>query len=310
MKNAKLRSYKILNFQFKICNELTNRKGSALLITLLIITILTSLTVEFAYDVYISTGALSNWADAQRASLIAKSGQTLSSKNLMSVQKHPYTSAAEVNLPIEEKFGPDTNLTVNIDDENSKFNINSIIFPNGLTNENALSSLKKLFEYLNINPSLALTIADWIDPDREPRLRDSEYRAKNSELWSVDELKLINGIDKKTFETIRPFITVYGEDKKININTAKLPVLISLHKDMTETIAKRIIDYRESMPFEDEAQIVRVSGLETIGPLLLGRITVKSSCFRVISTAIVNEITRSIESVLDTSMKVLYWREG
>src|SRR4030066_642244 len=309
MKNAKLRSYKILNFQFKICNELTNRKGSALLITLLIITILTSLTVEFAYDVYISNGALSNWANAQRASLIAKSGQTLSSKNLMSVQKHPYTYAAEVNLPIEEKFGPDTNLTVNIEDENSKFNINSIIFPNGLTNENALSSLKKLFEYLNINPSLALTIADWIDPDREPRLRDSEYRAKNSYLWSVDELKLINGIDKKTFETIRPFVTVYGNEL-ININTAKLPVLISLHKDMTETLAKRIIDYRENTPFEEEVQIVRVSGLETIGPLLLGRITVKSSCFRVISTAIVNEITRSIESVLDTSIKVLYWREG
>ncbi|MEF9438645.1 MAG: general secretion pathway protein GspK, partial [Candidatus Mariimomonas ferrooxydans] len=67
---------------------------------------------------------------------------------------------------------------------------------------------------------------------------------------------------------------------------------------------------REISPFENEAHIQRVSGMETIGQLLLGRITVKSSNFRVISTAMVNEITRIIESVMDTSSQVRYWREG
>ena len=36
----------------------------------------------------------------------------------------------------------------------------------------------------------------------------------------------------------------------ININTAKLPVLMSLHEDMTEPLAQRIIDYRETYTFE------------------------------------------------------------
>jgi general secretion pathway protein K len=302
----------------QLLNSKLNQNGSALVITLLIVALLTSLTVEFAYEVYIGTNSLSNWRNAQRASLIARTGQTLSSRYVNVESKRSYTYPGEMNLPVEKDFEPNTILTIKIEDENSKFNINSIIYPNGLTNEEALSSLKKLFEYLNINPSLALSIADWIDPDHEPRLSpipsgiglgDSEDRAKNLYLWSVDELNLIKGIDKKTFETIRPFITVYGNGL-VNINTARLPVLVSLRDDLTETLAKRIVDYRESTPFEDTTHIQKVSGMETIGQLLLGRITTKSSNFRIISTATVNEITRVIESVMDTSMKVQYWREG
>lgn len=293
----------------KICNEYVNKKGSALVITLLIVTVLISLTVEFAYEVYIGTTALSNWSNAQKASLIAKSGQTLSSKFVEDIRQQSYTYFSEITVPVVRDFGTDNLLIIKIEDENSKFNINSIIYPNGLTNEEAFSSLKKLLEYLNINPSLAMTIADWIDPDHEPRLRDSEYNAKNSDLWSMDELRLIEGIDKKIFETISSFITVYGNGN-ININSAKLPVLVSLHNDMTETLAKRIIDYRESSPFEATAHVQRVSGMEKIGQRLLGRITVKSSNFRVISKATVNEITRIVESVMDISMNVQYWREG
>lgn len=292
-----------------IKSQIPNKRGSALIITLLIVTILTSLTMEFAYEVYIGTAALSNWSNAQKASLIAKSGQILSSNYLSDIGKLRYTYLGEIDLPVEKDFGPGTLLTIKIEDENSKFNINSIIHENGLTNEEAFSSLKKLLEYLNINPSLAMTIADWIDPDHEPRLRDSEYNAKNSDLWSMDELRLIEGIDKKIFETISSFITVYGNGN-ININSAKLPVLVSLHNDMTETLAKRIIDYRESSPFEATAHVQRVSGMEKIGQRLLGRITVKSSNFRVISKATVNEITRIVESVMDISMNVQYWREG
>jgi general secretion pathway protein K len=97
---------------------------------------------------------------------------------------------------------------------------------------------------------------------------------------------------------------------RININTAKIPVLVSLHDDITETLAKKIIDYRNSSPFENTTDVQRVSGMETIGQALLGRITVKSSIFSIISVGRVDEISRVIESVMDTSLNVHYWREG
>ncbi len=118
-------------------------------------------------------------------------------------------------------------------------------------------------------------------------------------------------MDEKIFNTITPFITVYGNgSNEININTAKLSVILSLHNGITETLAKRIIDYRESRPFENRAHLQRVSGMGAIGQQILGRINVKSSHFRVITKATVSDITRIIESVMDTSKKVQHWREG
>ncbi|GBE05517.1 MAG TPA: general secretion pathway protein GspK [Nitrospirae bacterium] len=298
----------MVNYRLSIVNQ----QGTALIITLLIVTLLAGLAVEFAYEVYVSTSALSNWRNAQKASLTAKSGLAFSSDYLKILNEFSYTSSRKFVVPAYKDLGENTILLVTIEDENSKFNINSIVYENGLDNEEALESLKKLFEYLNINPSLALAIADWIDPDLEPRLKNSEDKAKNQFLWSIEELALIEEVDRETFEAISPFLTVHGRigEINININTAELPVLISLHGDMTETLAKKIIDYRESAPFENIADVVRVSGMETIGIDIQKLITVKSTDFRVTARATVNEITRFIESVIDTSMKIHYWREG
>lgn len=289
--------------------SLNDQRGSALIITILLVAILVTFVTEFAYEVYIDTTSLSNWRNAQRASLIAKSGQAICASYLKPALDSKYTYIDKIVFPVEKDLGEGARLVVQIEDESAKFNINSILYPNGTTDDIKLAPLKKLFEYLNINPKLADTIADWIDSDSEPRLPESETNAKNAPLLSVDELKLIKGIDKDTFEKISPYLTVYG-DGKININTAPLPVLVSLHPEMTEALAKQIIDYRENAPFENAPQIGRVSGMETIGTLLIGKITAKSSTFRITARATINEATRIIESVVDQSMKTYFWREG
>lgn len=297
-------------------SSFVNQQGSALIVTILLVTILVAVVVNFVYEVYIDSSTLSNWGNAQRASYIAKSGQALSAQFLHIVNQYSYTDERELQLPVEKDFGDNTALIIIIEDENAKFNINSIINERGNTDEAALASLKKLFKYLNINPDLSLIIADWIDPDSEPRLTYSEDSVKNTFLWSVDELKLIEGIDKDTFDKISPHMTINintgsSSYDKININTASLPVLASLHKDMTETLAQNIIDYREDYPFENASDIINVPGMNEIGTYLLGKtITVKSTNFRIVSKATVNEITRIIESVIDTSMNVRFWREA
>jgi len=293
------------------CNISADEKGSALIITLLLVTILTGLVVDFVYEVYIDSSSLSNWGNAQRASLIAKSGQAIGAEFIREIKKEAYTDRSEVELPVEQDFGTGTSLSIVIEDENSRFNINSIIYDNGTDNADAISSLKKLLEYLNINPSLALSIADWIDPDSEPRLYNSENAAKNDFLWSVDELKLIEGIDRNIFDKISPFMRVsLNSDKLININTAEIPVLLSLDPEMTEILAKNIIDHRKSYPFENPAKVPNVTGLETIGQRFIGKISVKASNFRIITRATVNEIKRTIESVIDSTARIQFWREG
>ncbi len=289
-----------------------NQRGSALIVVLLLISILIALVVDFVYEVYIDSASISNWGNAQQASMIAKSGQNLSTLYLTEINLLSYTDRKKLELPSAHDFGPGIDLFIKIEDENSKFNINSIIGDNGLTIERNLEALKKMFEFLNINPDIALVIADWIDTDSEPRLSNSEDNAKNTFFWSLDELRLIEDV-KEIYDKIEPYITIHENRNsllyQVNINTAELPVLVSLHPDMTETLAQNIIDEREEFPFENRSQINNVAGMEIIGPKLVGWIIVKSSNFRITSRATVNEITRIIESVIDSSMNVRFWRE-
>jgi general secretion pathway protein K len=284
-----------------------DERGTALIITLLLLTILTGIAIEFAYSVYINTSSLTNWMNAQKASLLARSGQGIVS-HYINQYASDLSGFSHENIALPFSLGNEGSINVGIEDENSKFNINSIIYSNGMTNEESLSSLRRLLQYLGIDPDIALNIADWIDPDIEPRATGSEDKAKNSYLWSIDELRLIDGIDEGTFRVIKPFITIFGNGM-ININTAEAPVLISLSDDMTEALAERIIYYRETTSFKNKSDILKVSGLEAIGVIIQNKITVKSTCYKVITRAYVNGVNRVIESTIDTSRNILYWRE-
>jgi general secretion pathway protein K len=295
--------------QTEQAQKLRDQGGTALIVTLLIVALLSGLVVDFAYEVYIDTATLSNWGNAQRASFLARSGQVYSTELIKEASREAYTDIAVAELPVPVDFEQGVSLTIRVADENAKFNMNSIIFPNGKTDEKALSSLQNLLEYLNINPNLAQAIADWIDPDSEPRLFDTEDLAKNGPLWSLKELTLIKGIDREVFDALSPYITVFGNGR-ININTADLAVLVSISSDITEEMARQIIDYRESAPFETTSAIVNVSSMETVGIKILDRITVKASSFRITSEARVDEIVRIIESVMDSSNTIYFWREA
>ncbi|MDH5202828.1 MAG: type II secretion system minor pseudopilin GspK [Nitrospirota bacterium] len=294
---------------------ITNNKGMALVLTLLVLALITALVVEFSYAVYTNTNALYNWKTSQRLSFVAKSGVQLASKTILEeVMQHPsYTYPGSLNIPIESPF-EDFKGTVllRIEDENSKFNINSIVYSNGALNDEAYHSFVRLLRALGIESGIADRIVDWIDPDKEPRLSDSEKASKNLYLDSIDELLLIPGIDNTIYEKIATYVTIYG-DGLININGAEIPVLMSLSDSINKNMAERIVAYRKISPFQSGAYIQSVAGITyTIYNDFGVRITAKGTHFRIISTVTEEGIKKVIESVLvisGTSTTVKYWRE-
>lgn len=286
----------------------SDKTGTVLIITLLLITLITGLAVDFAYNVYIGTSLLANWRDGQKASLLAKSGQVLTSRYIEDIDDRTPAVVQTLTIPVSFDLEDGTELSVTIEDESAKFNINSIIYENGHTNTTALNSLKILLDYLDIDDTLAFFIADWIDPDSAPRAGDSEVNAKNTFLWDIHELMFIRGVDDEVFSKMSPFLTIYG-NQMININTAAVPVIMSLNKDITEELAERVIFFRESSPFEDKSHIIQVTGFESIA-LPFTSMAIRGSDFRVISRAEVNGVPRIIESVLDTNLHIHLWREG
>jgi len=299
--------------------HLRSEKGMALVITLMILVIITAVVVEFSYGVYTTTASLYNWRDSQRLSLVAGSGISLAVKTISDTQSlYSYTYPDRMEIPVENVLkGFKGSLLIRFEDENSRFNVNSLVAPNGITNNRAYDSFRRLLKNLDLDENIAERVADWIDRDNLPRMRDSESGSKNAYMESVDELLLIKGIDGKTYEKLSPYVTVYGlgrtDSDLVNINTASIPVIMSLDERITKELAGRIIDYRSLSPFETASDIVRVAGFEgPLGTSLMGRIVVKASNFRITSVAGENGIKRIIESVFeirDNSNIARYWRE-
>lgn len=292
-----------------------NRKGFALVITLLVVTILVAVVVEFIHEAYVDTSLSRNFANAQQASLLAESGVNAGIKILQtpSVAGVPLSSVIDLGKPLtyETEQGQ---LVVSIEDQSSKINLNAVA-----STDKVREMAFRLFEKLEVPTSLVDSVADWTDSDDRLQGGGSEasfyasltpqYLVRNAPLQSVEELGLVYGFAGKPLETLRPFIAVSPVfEKMININRAPKEVLASL-PNMTEDLAQRIID---NQPFGNVHDVARVPGMD--GPIfqgLQGWITVKGNVYRIISEGKVGETTRVIEAVVSISSppKFLYWRE-
>ena len=184
------------------------------------------------------------------------------------------------------------------------------------------------------------SIKDWIDSDEDIitglngaesdyyEELDPPYKCKNAPFDDLSEVRLVKGITPELFSGIAGatglgnYITVYGAEKvndrqftypgKVNINTAELPVLKVLMPSENEDFADLLIEYREALSGTQYTNDVtninwykNVPGFNgiTIDPDL---ITVSSSVFRIVATAIVQR-ERDSESAPWTC-KVLNWK--
>jgi general secretion pathway protein K len=294
-----------------------SQKGMALIIVLLIMAIMTAMVVEFASATYTANASLYNWKESQNLSLAARSGINLAIKVASdNYERYSYTYPGTVVVPVPnvlENF--EGQVMVKVEDENAKFNLNSLILPNGTLNKAAYESFKKMLVNLGLDEQIADKIADWINRNRKTGLGTLEVSAKNAYMNSVDELWLI--ADSKACEKMVPLVTVYGVGTVyaniININTASVPVLMALDDTMTSALAERIVNYRSIEPFKQTSDIVKVAGFEgSLGQSLIGKIAVKASNFRVTSEASQDRLKRIIDSVVENSgggFTVRYWQE-
>lgn len=309
---------------------MNNERGFALVITLLITALLVALTAQFIDEVYVDTSISHNYVAAQQASILAASGVKGGVKLLqISQQKQPgFTSLLDLwagPLTFEEEQGK---LSIAITEESGKFNLNSIVLPNGTLNQPYYDMAVRLFKQLGLSQDLLDGLIDWVDSNEEPRPGGAEsgyysrlkppYRAKNAPLETVEELRLIKGFDSATIGKLRPFVTVYADvpgapSTTINVNTAPKEVLMALSDKMTEDLAGRILDRRKTTPFKSAAELAQVAGMEKIAFELALVTSSKGAVYRIESVASAKETSRIVEAVArptdGMNGKYLYWRE-
>lgn len=303
-------------------------RGFALVITLIITALLVALSAEFSGEVYVDTASRQGFVDGQQASLMAKSGVTAGIRILQrSIEGQPFTSLSDQwakPLELEDDAGK---LTVVIEDESGKLNLNYLTSPNGSDNEPYYGIFTRLLKKLALPVNLAAATADWVDEDDLPRAAGAETTyyaalkppgaAKNKRLETLEEIRLIKGIDSAAMEKLRPLVTVYPEDPNspaapININTAPAEVIGAIDPGMTDGLTARILEYRKETPFKNPSQLGNIPGMESIALGLQTKIGVQGKVFRVRSQAQVKETIRIVEAVVRLgtgTSTVLYWRE-
>ncbi|MFI5294522.1 MAG: type II secretion system minor pseudopilin GspK [Thermodesulfovibrionales bacterium] len=283
----------------------TDRSGMALVLVLMIVALITAMVVEFAYGVYVNTNALHNWQTSQKLSITAKSATRLASKLITSNMLEQYKTRAAFEMSQKIPFGDlDGTITLRIEDENAKFNLNSLRNPEGQAFfVNLIRNLNRV-RNLNLDPDIANKVTYWINAstDRRPQ-NAASIQPKNALLDSVDELLLIPGIDRESYDKLLPYVTIYGSGDNnfsINVNTADVPVLMSLAENTSEDMAERIISYRPLTSLQAVPDISVGFGA--------GHAVYSGTAFHVVATAESGGIKRIIESVLQGN-SVLYWKE-
>lgn len=129
-------------------------------------------------------------------------------------------------------------IDVHVRDLEGLFNLNSVE-----GDPAAGERFRRLLNALELEPALADVLLDWIDADEDVQglgaedgaylLMDPPYRAANTAMASVTELRLLANMDAEQYDRLAPFVTALpAAAGLININTAPPPVLAALAPGM------------------------------------------------------------------------------
>lgn len=143
-----------------------------------------------------------------------------------------------------------------IADLQGRFNINNLVDSEGRADEVQLERFRLLLRALGPEDvdieALPEAIVDWIDTDSETRplggaetsdylLETPPYRAPNAPVADVSELRLVKGMTAEVMALLRDHVCALPPGTPLNVNTASKFVLMSLHPDISETLAEGLV---------------------------------------------------------------------
>lgn len=310
---------------------LGRRDGVALLVTLLTLVLILSLVWEIFRTGARAAQTGAYGRDSIRAELLAEGGISAAKIALREDAKsNAFDTLDEVwSRPVPPIELGEGTIRVAVEDEERKINLNKLVLPNGnAPDDQKLAVFRRLLEILEIDPSVADAIVDWIDNDDAPRVGGAEsayyrslprpYKAKNDLFDTVEELRLVRGITPAVFEKLRPFVTVHSSGR-VNLNTAPRQILMSLSAgqdaadagEIGESTAEEILEYRKEHPFQKIEEIGNVSPfLQDLYKRTRFRdlVTVQGTAFHVRSSGDLAGTVRTIDAVGTRAGNDIQWR--
>ncbi len=355
----------------------TEQRGIVLIIVVMMIAILSTIVIDFMYSTRVNYEISFNSSIDVQARHIAKSGVrvvrgVLRKKALEEIpvfkgflgQSIKSQNGSEGwNLSISSFPVQIGNISLEVIDERSRVNLNALVSQkSNRVDFQVRTQLNELFRFLEVETEKAdlfvASLVNWLDGglqsagnDQDPDGSTADYYArlenpyyiKDGPLDSVEEIRMIHGMDKDFFFKVKDYLTVYPQDKKVSFSTASKTVIMAtikaaevsvndrgsdsqrLKDSVVERMADEIITHRRTKMVISVSEVKKVlKGVDSSLKISSGLSGVilkdgKSDVYRVFSTGIVGEnvpVMRQIQAVLHKNLrrknsypKVVSWKE-
>ncbi len=280
--------------------ETQAQRGVVLITVVLVIAVLSVIVVDFIYSTRVSYEMFSNSAEGVKAGHIAKSGVKVAKsvigkkvledipvrgmmKQFITSEKGPGGWTLSVN-----SFPAGTGIiSLKLYDERSKINLNALV--DQQTNRVDFQVRTQLIELLRIvgvkeekSDLFIASLVNWLDRpgkniinDQDPEgataahytALENPYYIKDGMLDSLEEIKMIHGMNDALFSKVGRYLTVYPADKKVNFSTASREVIIATIKASAVTVTER-----RDKPREIKDRVAETVADKVIAKRLLSRI--------------------------------------
>jgi general secretion pathway protein K len=323
---------------------LKNCGGFALLLTVLIISLIVTLTLQFNTSMRSELHAAANLRDNTRLGCIARSGFHYAlailfedaSETAFDSLHEDWADPMALSANSASMF-EDGRLEVQIIDHSGRIQINKLVYLEGDQKGKYNKKQKELLTRFLSSKEFDLdseevgnivdAIKDWIDPDNETtkfgvessyyQTLEKPYSCKNAPLEFLEELLLVRGITKKLFygakdnPGISNYLTTQGEGL-ININTADPLVLRSLSEHMDQETVEEMIAYREDEKndLSQPGWYKKVRGMSS-EVSIDDFITSSSTHFEIKSEGLMEAMSKRVQGLVqrkEGTLKILSWR--
>lgn len=219
------------------------QRGVALIMAVLIVALATILAVNVTFRGMVDQRRSANIFALDQGFQVALGAEAWAADILRQDAKESQTdhlgetwARALPPLPIDAGVGT---VEGRLEDLQGRFNINNLVFADGTTNDKAVKQLERILSLLEIEPTWAAAMADWVDADIQPGFPDGAedtvytgidppHLAANMPITRASELLVLPEFGADRFRRLAPYVTALPVGTRLNVCTAPGVVLDSL----------------------------------------------------------------------------------
>jgi general secretion pathway protein K len=226
------------------------QRGVALIVALLVVALAAVLIAGLLDRGELAQARTRNALREQQAQSYALGLEAYAAKVLMDDQAQGNgVDAADSPwaMPLPPTPVPGGQISAVMTDLDGRFNLNNLD-PDNPSAAVWFEKFQWLLGALKLDPKLADNVKAWIDSstsagavsDAYYLAQPIPYRAAHRGFSHVSELRLVQGVDGDVYTTLAPYVSALPVGTTINVNTASVPVLMTLATGLTPEMVQPI----------------------------------------------------------------------